>query len=69
MRGILSNQESRERTDFALLNAGAGFYVAEKTSSIADGVRFAREVLDSGAAIRKLEHLRTVSNRLGEGAN
>ncbi len=65
LRNILCGQDSRERTDFALLNAGAGFYVAEKVTSIADGVRLAREVLASGDAIKKLDQLRELSNRLG----
>lgn len=65
LRGILAGTESKERTDFAVLNAGAGFYIAEKADSIADGVVLARKVLKSGAATRKLDHLIAVSRSLG----
>lgn len=65
LRGILSGEESRERMDFAVLNAGAGFYVAKKTDNIADGVLLARQVIKSGDAIKKLDLLRDLSNKLG----
>jgi anthranilate phosphoribosyltransferase len=64
LRAILAGAESAGRTDFALLNAGAGFYVADKTSTIREGVRLAREVVASGAATRTLEALVEVSNKL-----
>jgi len=43
--------------DLIALNAGAAIYVAGLTESIAEGVHRAREVIDSGAAWRKLEQL------------
>jgi len=66
LRGILSLEERPERIDFALLNAGAGFYVAGKATSIREGVSLARSVLQSGAALRSLEALCRVSQRLAE---
>ena len=37
------------------LNAGATIYAADRANSIADGVRLARDVLNSGAGLGKLE--------------
>jgi anthranilate phosphoribosyltransferase len=64
LRGVLENNESRERIDFALLNAGAGFYVAGKATSIGEGVRTARALVENGKAVAKLDELRELSNRL-----
>ncbi len=64
LREVLEGKASRERTDFALINAGAGFYVTGKAPSIAEGVRLAREVLESGKATQKLDALRAVSHEV-----
>ncbi|HKV07336.1 MAG TPA: anthranilate phosphoribosyltransferase [Thermoanaerobaculia bacterium] len=45
--------------DVTVLNAGAALYVAGLSSSIAEGIGKAREVLASGAAATKLEELRS----------
>lgn len=55
-RAILGGERGAKR-DAALLNAGAGLYVAEKASSIAAGVALAGEIVDSGAAAATLERL------------
>ena len=44
--------------DTVLLNAAAGLYVAGKTASLKDGIVFAGEIIDSGAAYNKLEEFR-----------
>ena len=49
------------RRDIVLLNAGAGLYVAGKADSIAAGVKLAGEVIDSGAALQKLEEFKLAS--------
>ena len=43
--------------DLVALNAGAALYAADHADSLADGVRKARTVLASGAALRRLEQL------------
>lgn len=53
-RAILNGVDGAPRA-MALLNAGAGVYVAGKADSIREGVEVCREALDSGAAKRKLE--------------
>jgi len=64
LRGILEGKESPERTNFALLNAGAGFYVAGTTETIGEGVILARKVLESGAAAKTLRALCDLSKKL-----
>jgi anthranilate phosphoribosyltransferase len=66
LRRILELRESPERIDFALLNAGAGFYAGRKAESIREGVSLARRVLESGAALRTLDAFCGLSRRLGE---
>lgn len=54
VRGIL-NGEKGPRRDVVLMNAGAALYVAGKAESLENGVVLAAELIDSGAALRKLE--------------
>ena len=50
------------RRDIVLLNAGAGLYIAGKAETLADGVKLAAELIDSGAALKKVDELRRASN-------
>ncbi len=43
--------------DMVLLNAGAALYAAGRSSDIGSGVSMARDILHSGAALKKLEDL------------
>jgi anthranilate phosphoribosyltransferase len=61
IRGALAGQKG-PAYDIVALNAGATIYAGDLVDSIADGVDRAREVLDSGAGLEKLEHLCRVSN-------
>ena len=45
-----------------LLNAGAGFFVAGKAATLADGVELAAQVIDSGAALRTLDAFAAATN-------
>ena len=58
---ILSGVKGPKR-DIVLLNAGAGLYIAEKADSLAEGVKLAAELIDSGAALKKVDELRRASN-------
>ena len=55
--GIFSgNPEfSGPKKDILLLNAGFGFYVAGKTDSPESGILLAREIIDSGKALKLLQ--------------
>jgi len=59
-RDILSGERSSRR-DVVLLNAGCAIYAANKTDSIAKGIKLAQESIDSGAADKKLQLLKEYS--------
>lgn len=59
---ILKGEERGPKRQAVCLNAGAALYIAGKAESIEKGVRMAEELIDSGAALRKLEEFITCSN-------
>lgn len=61
-RDILSGKIQGTKRNAVLLNAGAGLFVAGKADSIAEGVKLAGEIIDSGRAAAALEKVITVSN-------
>ena len=61
-RRILSGEERGAKRDIVLMNAGAAFYAADRTASIAEGIQLAKEMIDSGKAAAKLQELIEVSN-------
>lgn len=54
-RDILAGKLTGPKRDAVLMNAGAGLYVAGKADSLADGIKLAAELIDSGKALAKLE--------------
>ena len=61
-RAILSGEKGHKR-NAVLMNAGASLYIGGKAETMADGVKFAAELIDSGKAQKVLEALIEVSNR------
>ena len=61
-RSIL-NGEQGHRRNAVLMNAGAALYIGEKAETIADGIRLAAEIIDSGKAVDTLEKLIVLSNK------
>lgn len=61
LEAVMNNQVGAAR-DIVLLNAGAAIYVAGLTSTLAEGVKKAAEVIASGAAKNKLQQLIQLSN-------
>ncbi len=57
LRAILSGEERGPKREAVLLNAGAALFVGAKTRSIVEGIECAAEVIDSGAATKKLAEL------------
>ena len=53
--GILKGDIKGVRRDFAVLNAAAGLFIADKVPGMTEGVHLACEILDSGAAHGKLQ--------------
>ena len=58
IRQIFGGHDRGARRDAVLLNAAAALFVAEKARTLAEGWDLAAELVDSGAAIRKIEELR-----------
>jgi anthranilate phosphoribosyltransferase len=56
VRAVLGGNEGA-KLDMVLLNGGAALYAAGRAESIKAGVVSAREIIRSGAALEKLEHL------------
>ncbi|WP_462321615.1 anthranilate phosphoribosyltransferase [Halochromatium sp.] len=63
LTAVLDNQPGPAR-DIVLLNAGAAIYAADVTSSFADGVRLADEVIASGAARQRFDALIALAKTL-----
>ena len=62
-RSILSGEDTGAKRDAVLLNAAASLYIADKVSSLADGIKLAQSLIDSGAALETLNKFVEVSNR------
>jgi len=62
---ILKGEKGPQR-DTVLLNAGIGIYTGGKADSIQKGIDLAKESIDSGAALAKLEQLVTASKSVKE---
>ena len=60
---ILNGKIKGAKRDVCLLNAGAALYINKKADSIADGIKLATELVDSGKALATLEKMKEVSNR------
>ena len=56
LRGVLAG-DAGPAHDIVCLNAGAALYAANVASSMEDGLRRAREAINSGAALQKLQEL------------
>ena len=59
---ILTGKEQGPKRNVVLMNAGAAIYLAGKAETIADGVKEAAEILDSGKALEKLQEYIELSN-------
>ncbi|SEA30815.1 anthranilate phosphoribosyltransferase [Lachnospiraceae bacterium NK3A20] len=62
-RDILSGKIKGTKRNIVLLNSGAALFTAGKAASMAEGVKLAAELIDSGAAAQKLEDIIAASNR------
>ena len=59
---ILKGEKGPKR-NAVLMNAGAALYIAEKAESLADGIKLAGELIDSGKALEVLEKFKEESNK------
>ncbi|HUI06486.1 MAG TPA: anthranilate phosphoribosyltransferase [Verrucomicrobiae bacterium] len=63
VREVLGGRHRGPRRDIVLLNAAAALVVAEVANDFAGGWRRAAELIDSGAALERLERFVEVTNR------
>lgn len=64
LRELFSGAQGAYR-DLLLLNAGAALMVGDKARNLQEGIELARETVDSGAALRKLEEYIRFSQQAG----
>lgn len=59
---ILSGKEQGAKRNVVVLNAGVCLYIAGKSESIAEGIEFAKKMIDSGKALNQLEAFINATN-------
>ena len=62
-KAIMEGKETGAKRHAVCLNAGAALYIAGKAASIEAGVKMAEQLIDSGAALKKLEEFIEKSNQ------
>lgn len=60
LKNILRGDQGAKR-DVVLLNAGASIYIGNKAESIEEGIKIATEIIDSGAAFKRMNQLISLS--------
>ena len=55
IRRLFAGEITGAKRDIVLFNSGAALYLMDKSDSIAEGIKLATELLDSGKALGKLE--------------
>ena len=62
IRGVFSGEITGHRKNAVVLNAAGALMVGDKAASFPEGIALAREIIDSGRAMAKLEELVAHSN-------
>ena len=62
-KAILKGEEKGAKRQAVCLNAGAALYIAGKADSVEAGVKLAESLIDSGAALKKLEEFVEETNK------
>ena len=62
IRGVFSGEITGHRKNAIILNAAGALLVGDKAGSFREGIALAREIIDSGRAMEKLEALAARSN-------
>jgi anthranilate phosphoribosyltransferase len=63
LRGVLSGEIQDARRDVVLLNAAGALVAAEVVDNLSEGLEAAKQSIDSGAALRKLDALIAMTQR------
>lgn len=61
-RAVLTGEERGAKRQAVCLNAGAALYIGGKAATMAEGVKLAESLIDTGAAAKKLEEVILRSN-------
>ena len=64
LRGVLSGELKDAKRDVVVLNSAAALVAADKADDIPAGIKLAEEVIDSGAALEKLDKLISFSQSM-----
>lgn len=67
IRGVFSGEITGHRKNAVVLNAAGALIVGDKAASFPEGIALAREIIDSGKAMAKLEALVAHSNAFRNG--
>ena len=62
VRDIFEGKETGPKRDVVLLNAGAAFHISKENVSIEQGIEMAREIIDSGKALKQLDAFIELTN-------
>jgi anthranilate phosphoribosyltransferase len=65
LRGILSGQRGPKR-DIVIMNAAAALVAGNRASDLKEGAHIAKEAIDSGEALAKLDQIVRLSQSLGK---
>lgn len=57
LRGILDGSIKDAKRDVVILNAAAALWAGRRVADLHEGLNLSAEIIDSGAALRKLDHL------------
>lgn len=63
-KGILDSSITGAKKDIVILNAAVALLVDTKVTSIEDGIQMAQNAINNGTAIKKLEEIVFISNKL-----
>ena len=61
-KDILGGKITGAKRDIVLMNAGAGLFIGGKAADLTAGVKLAADLIDSGAALKKVEEFSRLSN-------
>jgi len=65
IEAVFSGNGKKEDLNFVLVNTSAALYVCEKVKDFKDGVELARNLIEEGVAVKKLEEIRNTQKVLG----
>ncbi|MDM8555326.1 anthranilate phosphoribosyltransferase [Desulfococcaceae bacterium HSG7] len=65
IKNILNGEDRGAKKNVVAINAGAALVAAQKASDLAEGIKLANDIIESGRAMKKLEELIEFTNANG----